>query len=373
MTLPDGSVATGAAEETAPKEEPSLSAEILALMRGEELPTPEPLKVEEETPTPTEEVPTPPEEETPSVEEETPEVATAPKGEVWPKSASKRVAEESERRRREQSRADKAESEREQWKERAVQLNNQLQEASIPRPTREDPLADVFDHAGLQKAKGHYLNIKKVATQALDENPTAEAIDIIVGKDKNGEPITESFTRKVLSDMKSDAENALSEMIPQRERILVDRSKADALAIKVYPQFTENDGDNEWAGFVRETLGAYPQLAKVPDIVMWLGHALEGRNVTVERLKKEMGKNGATGATAAGSPIARRILSNPVIKNAPPVSAARVPSQTIPRRGADVEAARKRMKANPSSDEAMEDFIDAKLFGASKKGYARIS
>ena len=357
-------VATGAAEDTAPKQEQSLSEEILSLMRGQEPEPPGEQEVHEEIPAPTpEEVPK--EEEAEPEEEQ--ELPVAAKGD-WPDSAKKRLAEEADKRRRAQSRADQAENERDQWRNRADQLSQALEEANLPRPTREDPLADVFDNVGLQKARGHYQNIKEVATQALDENPTSDEIEIAVGKDKDGQPVNETFTRKTLSGMKNKAEYALQTLIPQRAQILAARGQADALALQIYPQFGDNNGENEWAGFVRQVIGAFPALAKVPDIAVWLGHALEGRRVTVERLKKDAGKNGAEENT-----VARRILSTPRIKAAPPVSTGRVPSATIPRRGADVEAARKAMIARPGDDDAMEAFIDAKLFRGASRGYEKVS
>jgi len=360
-------VATGEAEETAPQKEQSLSEEILALMKGEDLPEAAPT---EEVP---EEVPQTEETEVPhgtgETEEEQPEVAA--QGE-WPNSAKKRVAEESEKRRRMQSERDTAISERDKANEEAQQLREQLQESNRPRPTREDPIADVYDYAGLKKAKGYYENIHDSFSRALDEQQGSE-VEVVTGK-KDGQDVVERYTREQASDIKRRSGHVLNNLIPERGKLLGERAKADALAVKVYPQFAENDGDNEWAGFVRDTLAQIPALAQVPDIAMWLGHALVGRGITVERLKKEMGKNGSTGPaeTSTMSPTARKILSAPKMKSSPPVAATRVPSQTIPRRGADVEAARKKMKANPGSDEAMGEFIDAKLFRGASRGYEKV-
>jgi hypothetical protein len=369
----ESGVATGESEETAQEQTQSLSEEILSLMKGEEPKAPE---TKQEVP---EEVPVPSEEDIPkqtteTEEEEEEETAAAGAEGQWPQSARKRVAEETGKRKRYQSRADKAESERDQWQRRAAQLESQLQDASSPRPTREDPLADVFDLPGLKKAKGHYLNIKTTATRALDENPTLDEIDVIVGKDKNGEPITESFTRKALVTMRENAEYALSDLIPQREKILAARDQADTLALRIYPQFAENDGDNEWSGFVRDTLAQIPALAKIPDIAIWLGHAIVGRAATLERLEKQYGKNGDRVADSIPG-AAREIVSaaSRKFKVAPQVSTGRVPSQTLPRRGADVESARKSMKARPGDDDAMEAFIDAKLFRTPKRGYEKVS
>ena len=373
MTLPVGSVATGAAEETAPKQTQSLSEEILALMKGEELPAAAP---PEEAPP--EEVPQPEEPEVPEPEETPPEpeqLEVAAEGQ-WPQSARKRVAEETDKRKRANARADRAEAERDQERETTRQLREQLQDASLPRPTRQDPIADVFDMPGLQKSRGYYKNIRNAFTKALDEQP-GSSVEVMTGY-KDGQPVSEQFTRESASEIKQNAEYVLSEIIPEREKVLVARAQCDEIAARVYPQFTENDGDNEWAQFVRDSLARVPALAKVPDIAMWIGHALVGRAITVERLKKEMAKNGdvapgvAERAAPTMSPNARRILSAPKMKASPPVSAARVPSQSVPRRGVDVEAARKVMKANPGSDEAMAAYIDAKLFKGASRGYEKV-
>jgi hypothetical protein len=358
-------------EQTAPKQTQSLSEEILGLMRGQEPAAPE---KEEEIPA---EVPEQKEEELPlkqEPQEEEPEEGETDQqreAQVWPPSARKRVAEETEKRKRTQSRADKAESERDQLMGRVQQLEAQLEEASLPRPTREDPLADVFDLVALQKAKQNYENIKDIATRALEENRHDDEIELPVGRDRNGEMKYKAFPRRELVDMKLNSERALSDWVPQRERVLVARSQADALAQRVYPQFDENGGDNEWTGFVRWTLGQYPQLAKVPDIVMWIGHALHGREDTVARLKKEYLPNQAP-KTETNS-VANRILSEKKFKAAPAVSTGRVPSQSMPRRGADVEAARKTMQARPGDDDALEAYIDAKLFRGASRGYEKVS
>jgi len=372
MIPPEGGAATGAAEETAPEQTQSLSEEILGLMRGEE-PVAPGQQTEE---VPPEEIPgsqepeVPPQQETDEEpEEETDQVLA----DQWPQSAKKRVAEESEKRRRAKERADNLESERNHWYGVAQDLQGRLQEASMPRPSASDPLADVYDATDLRKAESQYLNIKASTTRALDENPTDAEIEVVVGKDKDGQPITESYSRKRLTNMKLAAEHALTVLIPQKAKLMAAREQAEAVTVKVYPQFAENDGDNEWAAFVRQTLAEFPELSRVPDISMWLGHALEGRRVTVERLQKERGTNGAEERSSIPpNTVAKRILSTPRIRSAPPTAARRVPSQTMPSRGADVEAARKTMKARPGDDDAMEAFIDAKLFKGASRGYSRI-
>lgn len=364
MNSADADGDTNEVVSTAPQQAQSLSEEILSLMKGEEPEAPETQETPVEVPPQTvEELP----EETEKQEEE--EAAPAAAEGQWPTSASKRVAEESAKRRTQQSRADRAESERDHWMGVAQELQSRLEQSELPRPTPQDPLADVFDMGALKKAESHYLNIKEFATRSLDENPRDDEIEAVVGRNKDGEPRTETFTRKQLVSMRLNAEHALSKLIPDREQMLAKRAQADSLAMEVYPQFKENGGDNEWSGFVRETLAILPQLAKVPDIAIWLGHALTGRQMTLERLQKKYGGN------AQVPPVGEHLVaaSKARFKPAPPVSTGRVPSQSTPRRGADVEAARKSMKARPGDDEAMEAFIDAKLFRSPSRGYAKLS
>jgi hypothetical protein len=379
MTPAVAGAATGAAEETAQVEKtPSLSEEIVALMEGKELPEP---KAEEEVPTKVvgEEDETPPAgttEETTEEEEDETQPPAAAKKDDWPESARRYKSQQDGKIKKLRGRAETAEEKVGTLQGQVAQLQEQLSQANLPRPTGDDPLADVFDMKGLNKAKGHYQNVREVATQALDENPTSSEIDVIVGKDKHGNEITETFTRKQLSNMKSKAENALNNLIPAKEKSLAAREQGDAIALKVYPEFGENDGDNESAQFVRETLARFPQLAGVPDIVIWLGHTLTGQKVTMERLKKELGKNGKHGASTEKSEetdtVADRIRKGERFKVAPSTSTGRTPSQASTRKGADVAEARKKMEANPGSDEAMEDFIGATLFSSNKKGYDKV-
>ena len=363
MSLPEGSEATVASEESVPEQKQSLSDEILALMQGQEPVEAEEEKEEETHP----EIPEPPAEEEETEEKEEEPAPAIARGEEWPKSAKKRVAEQTETINRERSGRQKAESELEKLQGRIQQLEGELQDQSRPRPTSKDPLADVFDLDGLRKAEGHFRNAKEAATRALDENPGLDEIELPIGKDK-----TKMFSRRELSDMRIDADHALSKLIPERRQLLAQRGQADAMAQKIYPQLTEESG--EWTGFVQQTLAQFPDLGRVPDIAIWLGHALYGRQIRLNELTKELDKGGKPASPNGESSTANEIMaaSRTAFKKAPALSTGRVPSQSTPRRGADVEVARKAMRANPGSDEALENFIDAKLFRSPSRGYRKI-
>lgn len=376
MNPQSSGAATGESEETALETAvpSSLGKEILDLMQGKEPKSEAPAEetspaekteetATEETETETQEAETETEAEAEETDEEKP-----PKGDVWPDSAKKRVAEETEKRKKWKSAADKMSTEALKWKGRAEELAQRLQQSSAPQPSPKDPLADVYDQNSLKSATAHYQQLLETATSALDENPTESEIEIVVGK-KDGEEVTKTFTRKQLSEMKRIAEGALMRDIPQREKYLVERAKMDSLAAKIYPQFVENEGNNEWFQTAQQLLAAVPELERIPDCWIWIGHALTGRQIAVEKMKK----NGdVKSKEKSENSVVERIRSAPKVKTPPPVATRRVPSQSTVKTGADIEATKKRMKET-GTDEAMEAFIGAVLEKGASRGYERVS
>lgn len=371
----DSGGATDESEETATTTAviPSLGKEILSMMQGAE-PTPEgpveetpPAETTEKTATEETETETEPAAaEAEATDEET--ETEPPKGDVWPESAKKRVAEETAKRKKWQAAADKMSTQAIEWREKAQELAQRLQQASGPRPNAKDPLADVYDAQSLARATEQYTNLLDAATSALDENPTETEIEISIGKNEKGEEQTKTFTRKQLSEMKRTAELALTRDIPKREKYIVERAKMDALAAKVYPQFVENEGSNEWFQTAQQILAAVPELERIPDCWIWIGHALLGRQMVLEKIKN----NGDVKKPEKSSnPLVEKIRSAPKVKVSPPIATRRVPSQSTVTVGADVEAARKRMRET-GTDESMEDFVGAVLAKGASRGYERV-
>jgi hypothetical protein len=268
-----------------------------------------------------------------------------PVSDEWPDSAKARVAEEADKRRRAMTRATEAEQKLAEQEAKITDLMSQL--GTVSRPILpENPLSDVHDEASLAKAEKEYEKLLEFA-----ERNRGGAWDVPTGRNPDGSRKTEDFSEKQITEMKLDAENALRKLIPQRRNYLAQRTQMDSAAKQIYEPL--QDPNSQWSQEAAAILRIVPELERVPDVLVWIGHALHRRDEFVASLPKD--NNGANGA--APNNDAQRIVENAKQRSAPSVPANRGFTQT---RDADVETARKRMKSE-GGDEATEDFIAASL------------
>jgi hypothetical protein len=262
----------------------------------------------------------------------------------WPDSAKARVAEEADKRRRAIAGKTEAENKVAELEGKVTDLMSQL--GQVQRPILPDnPLSDVHDEASLQKAEKQYEKLLEFA-----ERNRGGAWDVTTGRNADGSPKQEDFTEQQITDMKLDAENALRKLIPQRRQYLTARTQMDSAAKQVYPEL--EDPQSQWSQEAAAILRIVPELERVPDVLVWIGHALHRRDEFVASMAKDN-----NGATLPANNDARRIVDNVRQAKAPSVPADRGFTTT---RDADVETARKRMKAD-GGEEATEDFIAATL------------
>jgi hypothetical protein len=228
--------------------------------------------------------------------------------------------------------------------------------------------------AGLQEKKDQYKALRNMATTALDENPNVhgeERIEVSFGTDpKTGQPLIREFKREELREMQRTADDVINEAIPLRQKYLVERNAADAMAAQFFPQFTENGGDNPWFKAGQQILHDYPVLEQNSSCWFDVGCYLLGR-AWAEGRAAELMKKTAKSEIPEKADVLEKIRNAPKVKKPPEVSAARIPTRT-PSGGADVEAARRKMEES-GTDEAMSDFIGAKLFGGASRGVQRVS
>lgn len=340
---------------------PSFASQVLASMNDEEVTLPDDKPVDEKSAT--EEVPPPKEEgeedyvpQTEGIPEETDddddedEEAEDKKEKTeddeWPESAKVRVAQEKEKRQRRTQELNK-ERERAQELEAAVQsLQAQLRGATRPM-IQGEPLSDVYDESSLRKAEQEYEDLLVFAEENRDG-----AYDVTIGKDAKGNDIKRDFSPSEVTKLRLTAERALRREVPQRRQYLAARSQMDAQAVKVYPQF--KDPKSQWSQEAAQLLQTVPELERVPDVLVWLGHALRGRDQFVKEL--EASKNGQSPEKVTAD--SKRIISAKKTPTAPSIPSDRGFSQ---RRIADnVEAAKQRLEKD-GGDEAMEDYISAVL------------
>lgn len=262
----------------------------------------------------------------------------------WPESAKARVAEEADKRRRAMTRASEAETALADREAKITDLMSQL--GQVSRPILPDnPLSDVHDEASLQKAEKEYERLLEFA-----ERNRGGAWDVTTGRNPDGSPKTEDFTEKQITEMKLDAENALRKLIPARRQYLTARTQMDSAAKQIYEPF--QDPSSQWSQEAAAILKIVPELERVPDVMVWIGHALHRRDEFVSSMAKDN-----NGQSVPANNDAQRIVDNTRHAKAPSVPADRGFTMT---RDADVEGARKRMKSE-GGDEATEDFIAATL------------
>jgi hypothetical protein len=106
------------------------------------------------------------------------------------------------------------------------QLDQATAQATAPRPNGKDPLADIFDGAGLKRMNEMYKAVIRMA----ELNPDG-AYDVSF-KGADGKETKRDFTREQLVDMKLEAEEGLRTLIPQRAKYLEDRLAKDNEARK---------------------------------------------------------------------------------------------------------------------------------------------
>lgn len=232
-----------------------------------------------------------------SDDEKEKEEQPAAKKDEWPPSAKERVAEETAKRKRANERADKAEA-------LVAQYQAQLAQTVAPKPTEDNPFADIQDVNALDNLERSYEKTIDLA----DENPDG-AIDVVIGRDKDGKEIRRDFTPEELVNLRKKADKAIRKFIPERKEYLGQRAIADAQAVEVYPELKDPESDfAKAAAFLANKLLS-GEIQKAPDILVWIGHAVKGYQDSLKR-------NGNSDAQVK-SPEAKRIVESAKTRVAP--------------------------------------------------------
>lgn len=256
-----------------------------------------------------------------------------PKGEEWPDSAKRRVAEESAAKRRYLK-------ERDELQEQLDRVSAQLQQASAPRPTAQSPLADVYTDADLAKVERTYETMLEFAEKNRDG-----AENVLVGKESDGKEIRKDFTPQEIADLKVKADRMLRKEIPSRRAYLAERVKQDSIAAELYPEF--KDPNSDYAKQAMTVLRNVPELETLigPEVLIWIGHALKGRDIAITNAN---GKNGK----GKKDDTVERVTKAAQTKVAP------TPTKTtavLDRKGviADVASAEKKLEETGSEEDAV--------------------
>jgi hypothetical protein len=279
--------------------------------------------------------------ETETLPEEKPEEQEEEKAEAWPASARARVAEETARKRRATERAEKAEGEIQKAQVRIQELERSVATLTGPAPTEADPFNDIHTVNDLERLEKSY----EKAIDLADDNPDG-AIDVLVGRDKDGQEIRRDFTQEELIQMRRKAEKAVRKQIPERRTYLQQRALADAQAMEAYPELKDPQSEfSQQTAFLLYRLLS-GQGMKEPDVAIWVARAVKG-------YRDELQRNGNT--PGARNPAARKIIQSAQQQIAPTTTRTR----SFPeRRGADLVKAEKELERVGTPD-AAEKYVAA--------------
>lgn len=272
----------------------------------------------------------------------------AKKDDVWPPSAKQRVAEETEKRKRAQERADKAEL-------LAQQYQAQLQQTVAPQPTEDNPFIDVQDINKLDSLQQSYEKTIDLA----DENPDG-AVDVVIGRDNSGREIRKDFTPEELSHLRKKADKAIRKFIPEHRTYLQQRAVADQQALAIYPELQDPESEfTKIAGVLAQGLMSGRSL-KDPNLLVWIGHAVRGYQDSLKRNGHE---------TKVSTPAAKRIVESARTQVAPTPTRTRQFVERGTGSSKNLEKAAERLEKTGSADdaEALVGAIFSQRGGGSKR------
>ena len=184
------------------------------------------------------------------------------------------VVEERAKKRRANERAEKAEAEMVQARNRIMELERALVQAAAPKPNRNEPVVDIQDLGILEGFTSEYREI--IATdprEAVNEDGT---IRCPAGRDANGQRKYQNLEREDFELVQKRAQNALLLDIPERRKFLADRAIADNEAVKRYPDLTKPDSDfAKTAGYLAYQIVS-GRARNEPDLLQWVARAVRG-------------------------------------------------------------------------------------------------
>lgn len=228
---------------------------------------------------------------------------------------------------------------------------NETLRAQASTPQKSDgatPLQNVWTDNDFQQLKSECGRLLAWCA----ENPTGG--EYVLGKDKEGNEITQFVEdAKGVTSLRMKADDILREGIPERKKFLEKRKEANGVAAEIYPDLRNPKSDLSLEA--TQLLRSLPALQAVPDIMIWLAHAITGRNLY-------LAKNGK-GKTTKQSETASRIVKSVKTVVAPKMPATR---GMVPRSGAHLDKAKKDLEEKGDAESA-ERYLEAKGFGQSKK------
>lgn len=274
---------------------------------------------------------------------------------------------------------------------KAAELEQQLKSTRAIRlnPTEQEPLADVIDEKELRQGVALHEELKDFTTlyphgvvivkrgnnlvpipKDAQGNLTSEPEEgDVLATGRDGKPM--DYSAQAIAHKRLEAERYLRSA-PARAQFLMVKAEADNTARGLYPELFEEG--TPAANIAADLVKQNPSLLKNPDGMLWVGRALTGLVIELERARVEQNgadKNGAAkNGNGAQTPAQRLRMPQPKI----------APSTPQPRGGGGggatgakgLKEAEERAKQNPNDDNAIGDFIGGLRAAQSREAAAPV-
>lgn len=261
---------------------------------------------------------------------------------AWPPEALKRIH--------------KAAGQRNQAREEAKQLREQLAKATRPtvEATEEDPLADVDSPQLMERAIKEYRDLRQWA----QENPDGVS-DQPIGKDGSGNVVTRDYSAKEMAAIVAKTTRILEEHVPRKIHILSQQHLHEQVAKERLPEMFEEG--TEANRFYKQALKELPGVRNIPGSANYIRWAWKGLQLDIAEQDAAKAKANGNGKEKAkvDPKVAPFLQKHPPL--APGVPSARAATETTRRREASSEGitkAQERVQAGEGED-AEVDLIES--------------
>lgn len=255
-----------------------------------------------------------------------------------------RIAEEAEKKRTANERAEKAEA-------KVRETEAKLAQSMRPIPTEDDPFLDIQKSSDLDILEKSYE--KTIELAVLNPEGLVEQIVEQSKKRSGKDPLEEHTPEQLVEITKRKAEFALKRQIPDRRKYLDKRAQEDANAFEAYPQLRD---DPEFSGMAQELVYRLltGQSQREPDILIWVADAIAGRNA---RLAKANGE-----VKPAKTPEVTKIIESRKTKVAPTPTRTRSFPERRGTSSVNLEKANQKLEST-GTREAAEEVLNAMWAG----------
>lgn len=258
----------------------------------------------------------------------------------------------------------KAVAQRNQARDEAKQLREQLQrvsQAQRPVPTAEDPLGDVATPEEMQSAIAEYESLLEWA----ETNPDGLS-EVVIGKNADGTPKTRDYSAQEMATIRARAGRILRQEVPRRVALLREQGLHEQVAKERLPEMFEEGTDAH--AFYQNALRDLPGLRSLPGMANMTRWAWMGRSLDIKASEDGSASAKATADSSWKKTVDPKIA--PFLQKHPPMAPgtpeARVQSGNGAGRGGGdgkggdekVTQAKQRVEAG-EGEEAEVDYIDS--------------